>query len=267
MLKLRYITLISDLVLLIGAFVLSYGLRVGWVWSTDLPFQPYFISASAAALGWILVLLSFRGYNPDVRFTRPVHLLKVTIAGVTGTALFGLIYYFVQKEFFSRLLLVYIFAFGTGLMVLFHLFMQHMEKRLILSGIGITKVLIIGSHRGVEAFIQKLQRNSSRYVPVAILDGYGTKLKEISGVPVLGKLNILEDTIEQHDIGAIVQADNIEQVVNILHFCEQQSLEYYLLPYALGSYHQDGLSVKRIEQPLITPGTGKKRSLWEHLLS
>lgn len=265
-LKLRYLTLVLDYFLLLGAFTLAYFVRVGFVWSSDFPFEPYFWTSLVAGLVWLMSLLVFRGYNPAVRFTRMIHILKVIVAGFTGTALFGLIFYFGQQSLFSRLLLTYIFVFGSLGMILFHLLMQSIEKKLLCKGHGTLRTLIIGSNRGVKSFIEALQKNHSPYLPVAILDGYGTKQKEILGVPVLGKLNILEETVDEYLIDAIVQGDNVEQVVNIVHFCEQNQLEYYLLPYLLGMY-QDTLRVQMIEKPLIAPEKSGGRSWAEKLLS
>lgn len=265
-LKLRYLALILDYLLLVAAFSLAYFVRVGFILSSDFPFLPYFWTSLAAAGLWIAALLVFRGYTPSVRFTRWIHLIKVLVAGLTGTALFGLVFYFGQKALFSRLLLFYIFLFGTGIMLLFHLIMQSIEKRMIQKGYGNVRLLIIGSNRGVKSFIKKLKKQTSPYVPVAILDGYGTREKDVAGVPVLGKLNILEETIEKERIDAIVQGDNIEQVVNIHSFCQKHQLEYYLLPYLFGAYQGD-LQIRMLEQPVISPRSPKHRSMWEKILS
>lgn len=264
-LKLRYLTLVLDYLLLLGAFSLAYFVRVDFIFSTDLPFSAFFQVSMIAAALWLAALLVFRGYNPSIRFTRTIHLMKVVVAGVTGTAAFGLIYYFVQKAFFSRLLLVYIFIFGTGVMLLFHLGMQQLEKHLIRKGYGNIPVLLIGSNRAVKGFIHRLKKNTSPYVPVAILDGYGTSLKEIAGVPVLGKLNILEETVDKYDIQAVVQGDNIEQVVNIHHFCQKHRLNYFLLPYLFGTYQGD-LQISVLERPVINP-LPRTKTFWESLLS
>lgn len=251
-LRLRYLTIFVDYFLLIAAFALAYFVRVGFIFSSDFPIEPYFRTAMIAAAVWIVSLVIFRGYSPNVRFNRLIHFLKVLIAGVTATAAFGLIFYFAEKVLFSRLLLIYMFVFGTGVMMLFHLMMLSVERQLIKKGYGIHRLLIIGSNRGVRSFIESLKKNQSSYVPVAILDGYGTSQREIEGVPVLGKLNILEETVEKYHIQAIAQGDNIEQVVNIHSFCFQHGLDYYLLPYLFGAY-QGQLQVSFLEKPVIHP--------------
>ena len=264
-LKLRYLTIFVDYILLIAAFVLAYFFRVGLIFSSDLPFENYFYVALITALVWIGILLVIRGYNPSVRLTRPIHILKVFVAGLSATAVFGLIFYFTQLALFSRLLLVYIFLFGSMAMILFHLLMQYIEKKLIKKGYGNIRLLIIGSNRGVKSFVDELRKNTSPYVPVAVLDAHGTSQKEIFGVPILGKLNILEKVIDEYKIDAIVQGDNIEQLINIHSFCQQQGLDYYLLPYLFGAY-QGQLQVKILEKPVIAPDKRGKVSIFESLL-
>lgn len=249
--KLRYLTFFLDYLVLMVAFTAAYFARVGFLFSTDFPFLPYFYTALLASGVWISSLMVFKGYTPTVRFTRVIHHVKIMVAGFTGTAAFGILFYFTQKTLFSRLLLLFIFLFGCTLLSSFHLALRQLEIFLIKKGYGNIRLLIIGSNRGVKSFIESLKQSPSPYIPVAILDGYGTSQKEIVGVPVLGKLNILEEAIDRYHIDAIVQGDNIEQVINIVHFCEQHELDYYLLPYLLGMV-QDHLTIRTLEKPLIT---------------
>ncbi|MDF2378975.1 MAG: hypothetical protein P1V18_01990 [Candidatus Gracilibacteria bacterium] len=248
--NLRLITLFVDYLLVITAFMLAYWARVGMIDSTDFPFTPYMWSAVITGLVWVGVLMVLRGYSRQQRLTETNQLIKVLLAGLTGSALFIGVFYFAEKVVFSRLLLVYSSVFGISLMLIFHVLMTLFEKKLIKQGTGVTRALIIGSNRGVKRFINKLKKNTSPYIPVAILDGYGTKLEEISGVPVLGKLNLLEKVVDEHQIDVIVQGDNIEQVLNISSFCKKNALDHYILPYLLGVY-QDNVDIVTIEQSLI----------------
>lgn len=249
-LRLRIATMVLDALLVILAFLLAYAARVGFIDSTDFPFQPYMWSAVVTAFIWVGVLVVFRGYSTQRRLTELNQLLKVAVAGLTGTALFIGVFYFTQKVVFSRLLLVYSSLFGITLMVLFHVAVTWLEKSLIRKGYGNVRLLIIGSNRGVKHFIQLLKKNVSVYQPVAILDGYGTSQTEVAGVPVLGKLNILEKTVDDYHIDAIVQGDNLEQIINIILFCQNHRMNYFLLPDVMNmSHHQ--LEVKMCETPVI----------------
>lgn len=249
--KLRLITIFSDFLLLIAAYSFSYFLRVDFIFSTDLPFKPFLGTAFFSAFVFIITMLLLRGYHPQLRFMNLPHILKILVSSGTATAAFGITYYFVQKAYFSRLLLVYLFFFGFTTILLLHLFMEWLEKHLIIKGFGRIPVLLIGTNRGVESFVNALINNRSPYFPIGILDGYGTSKKELNGVPVLGKLNRLEEVIEEHNVQAIVQGDQIEQVINLVHFCKQRGLSYYLLPYLLGMV-QERMKIEQLELPVMS---------------
>ncbi len=262
---LRAITILLDFPVLLLAFSVAYFLRVGFIFSTDLPFSQVFLIGMLSAAVWIGCLLVLRGYRLSARIHELSHVAKILIAGMTATAAFGLLFYFVQREFFSRLLLLSLFLFGCAFMSLFHIIMQKLEQRLLKQGKGITKLLVIGTNRGVHSFIRLLQEHHSPFVVVAILDGYGTGEKEIAGVPVVGKLNQLESIVEEKGIDAIVQGDNIEQTINLVQFCEQRGLRYYLLPSVLGVY-QDELSIHTLEKPLMTLSRGSRESILSRII-
>lgn len=263
--RIRFLTVIGDTLILIIGFIAAYFLRVGFIFSSDLPFAPYFVASVLSSMVWVVSLLIFRGYQMGIRLTRRRQILKILIAGIAGTGAFGFLYYFLEKAVFSRLLFFSIFILGSVLSIFWHFVAQTLEDHVIQKGIGTTRLLLIGSNRGVEALIKKLQEGRSPYVPVAILDGYGTSLKSVAGVPILGKLNILEDTISRLKIDGIIQGDNLEQTINIVQFCKQKNLQYFLLPYLLGMF-QEQLQLQYLEQPLLTSHFQKKSSLIEKLL-
>lgn len=263
MVYLRLITVVFDLISLFAAFAFSYFLRVGFIFSTDLAFTPYAKTAAVSGFLWILSLLLFRGYHPSIRLTRPDQLIKILFAGIIGTSAFGLLFYFWQKAVFSRLLLLLIFFFGCFSVLVVHALMRLLEKAMIQKGYGLKRLLIIGTNRGVKSFLETLQKFTSPYIPVAILDGYGTGKKEVSGIPVLGKLNLLEDSVKQYRIEGIVQGDNPEQVLNLLYYCKQHKISYYLLPYFFGMVH-DHLKIKFLEKPVLM--FEEDRRLLERLL-
>jgi FlaA1/EpsC-like NDP-sugar epimerase len=99
--------------------------------------------------------------------------------------------------------------------------------------------LIIGTTREAVNLIGQLQKNHSPLTPVSILDGRGSKEKEIHGVPVEGKLNKLEETIAKHDITHLIQCDEPEQVLNLLSACRNRGISYIILPSVFGIIEGD----------------------------
>ena len=119
--------------------------------------------------------------------------------------------------------------------------------------------LIIGVTRESKRLVELLNKGRSPLKPVAILDGRGTKETEIDGVPVRGKLNKLDDVINE-GITHLIQCSDLEQSLNLLSACRKSRITYMLLPSVLGIVERD----ERIESLEGQPVTmvAPKRGWW-----
>lgn len=257
-LRLRLLALLTDFLLLIVAFILAYFLRVGWIFSTDFEFFPYLVVVIPTCVVWIVFLLIFRVYRLQEGWFSAEHYLRIFLGSIAGIAVFGFLFYLFYRLQFSRLLLVYGYVLATVFLTVSHLGFQALQRHFVAHGKGIIRVLILGSNRAADQLIDLLLRESSEHVPVAILDGYGAHVKELHGVPVLGKLDKLESTVQTYRIDEIIQVDNLEQTINIINFCSQKGLSYTMLPSLLGVYSHHsrellgGLSVLRVRSRGLT---------------
>lgn len=248
-----------DYIALLAAFGLAYFIRVGFIFSTDFPFFPYFGVALFVSLAWVGFFVVFRIYALETRTDAREHIIRLFLVNILGTGTFLLFFFMFRKLLFSRLILVYVFLISTLLLILVHYFSQKIRGAYSRRSVGISRVLIIGSNRSAEKLIRSLKSLASKHKPIAILDGYGSGKKEVFGVPVLGKLNILESTVDEYKIDEIVQVDNIEQALNLITFCQQKGLKYAMLPSLLGVFH-DQIEVERLEfQPIVRLKERKKR--------
>ena len=158
---------------------------------------------------------------------------------VMSIAFFVLLYFYTQEFFYSRLISIYSLLFiAVFLSLNKYLFAFIARRQYIRNKIG-KKTLIIGANITAENVIQFLQKNSPLHNIVGILDAYGTKKKNIGGIPVLGKMNVFEKTVDQYGIEEIIQADNIEQSLNVVNFCEMRGIEYFLSPSLSGLFHEN----------------------------
>lgn len=231
--------ILTDAILFVGGFVLAYFLRVGWILSSDFPFDPFLKSVLVTAPLWVAVLATSKGYA-IMRNQRSVQItLRIIYSTVIAVALFTLIYYFWFTAFFSRLLLVYAFLLTTVIILVWHNLYQVILRTILRTGSPQFPTLIVGATREVEELINTLNANKSPLTPVAILDGQGSKKSEIQGVPVLGKLNKLEETLNSHSITHLIQASDLEQNLNLLSACRNRSITYILLPSVLGMVQRD----------------------------
>lgn len=229
-----------DFILILASFCLAYFVRVGFIFSTDFPFHQYLPVVIFSSLLTIVFAFLIKTYKEDQKALSLHHFLRTGFSSILQTALFALFFYFFYQSIFSRLILVYIAFFSLFLVYGGHVVFDKFARSLYAKGRGgVVRTLLIGTNREAQKMVKFLQKNKSRNYVVAILDGYGSSLKEIEGLPVKGKLNKLEEIVKSDKIEQIIQVDNLEQVMNLLLFAKKNNLTYVLVPSVLGEYHQD----------------------------
>lgn len=258
----------TDYLLILFSFILAYFVRLGFssaadfpfftfegfYFSSDFPFWHYFLPAIPAALLWVFILYYARAYKIEQNVRNFRHVERVVFASMVGIAAYLLTFIFLRKEVFSRLMIVYLLVLSSFFIWLNHYLYSVLARRYYKQGIGVYRTLIIGTNREAQTLVEQLKSRSSLHMPVAILDGYGSKLKDIAGVEVMGKLNKFEDTVREQKIDQIIQTDNLEQTINIMNFALKNKIKYALLPSLFGAYRKkqsveelEGVPVLRIE--------------------
>lgn len=226
--------LVTDVVLMVGAYAAAYFLRVGLILSTDFPIDKYLQTVFLVAPFW-LVIMGFLGIFRLLRVqSSPRNLCHILFSCVMALALYTLAYYFLFNNFFSRKLLVYAALAHVLLTVVWHLAFDQWQRRILRRKPAAYPVLVIGANRDAERVIRLLEDRQSPLKPVAVLDSQGTSAKEIAGVPVRGKLNKLEDVIREEGISHLLQCADLEHTINLLSLCRQHGITYMLLPSVLG---------------------------------
>lgn len=226
--------LLTDIVLFIGSYILAYFLRVGFILSTDFPLEKYATIVVVIAPVWLLIL----SYLGVFRLTRVQagkrNLSYILFACLMALSLFTLTYYFVYGQFFSRLLLIYAGVFSFILTEIWHAAFDQWQRHMLRKDPPSYPLLVIGANREAERMIRLLEEKQCPLKPVAVLDGRGTSLKEIAGVPVMGRLNKLEEVIKEKKINYLLQCADLEHTLNLLSLCRQHRITYLLLPSVLG---------------------------------
>src|SRR3989344_829694 len=98
--------LISDLLLFVATYALAYFLRVGFIFSSDFPFDRYILTAVIAAPLWLIVLSTTRTFFLTHNQMTLRNGAYIAYAGAVGISIFTLLYYFQYVQFFSRTLLL-----------------------------------------------------------------------------------------------------------------------------------------------------------------
>ncbi len=231
--------LVGDVAVFLATYVLAYFARVGWILSTDFPFHRYFLIACAVAPFWLLVLVSMRTFALTRRQSSPKNGAYITEAAVIGIALFALAYYFTFGLFFSRRLLLYALVLSACGTWIWHMLYGQFMRHALRWNPPSFRALVIGVTRESQALIAMLNQARSPIMPVAVLDASGVKDREIHGVPVMGKLNRLEDVLREQRITHLIQCADLEQSLNLLSACRKNGITYMLLPSVLGIVERD----------------------------
>lgn len=226
--------LLTDAVLFVGAYTAAYFLRVGFIVSTDFPLNLYLQTVLIITPLWLLVLAELGVFRLIRVQTETRNLSYLLFSCIIASSLFTLAYYFLHDQFFSRLLLVYAGGLNFILILVWHLAFDAWQRRILRKNPPAYPVLIIGANRDAEKLIALLNEKQSPLKPVAVLDPQGTSKKELAGVPVLGKLNILEETIKKVKPKYLVQCSTLEHTINLISVCRNHGIIYCLLPSVLG---------------------------------
>jgi FlaA1/EpsC-like NDP-sugar epimerase len=243
---LRVLHIVADGMLIWGSFVLAYFIRVGFIFSTDVPFGPYaWVSLFAAAV-WSLVLLLTRYYKvPPLGIWKSMIFVFLGAACSTGFLLAA--YFFNVGGFFSRLMTLY--AIGLAFCALastngiFRAYAGHMKKH----SKYLHKTLIIGANRIAERLIDRINKDPfAAYEIVGVLDPYGIH-KKIEHSTILGKMNAFEYVCEREKVTAVIQCDGFEHTISIISYCDENKIQFQFVPSLRGVF-EDNLRMRRIAQ-------------------
>ena len=253
--------LFTDLLIFTGAYAFAYFARVGFIFSSDFPFDRFLIAVLLVAPAWLAMLIGTRTFALLRAQRSPRTLAYVVFAGVGGASLFTLVYYFLFGAFFSRGLLALALVLSIVCTWAWHLAFGFASRKLMRADPATYPTLIVGATREAAQLIKALQEKKNPLKPVAVLDGKGTKEHAIEGVPVLGKLNKLEETLAKYKITHLIQCSDLEQSLNLLSACRKRGIAYVLLPSVLGIVERDE-KVEVLEGRQVTV-VRPKTALWQ----
>lgn len=226
--------LATDAILFIGTYTLAYFIRVGLILSTDFPIDLYLRTVLAVAPMWLATLTALGVFELTTIQGSRRNILHMFAGAIIGLAFFTLAYYFTNNLFFSRLLLVYAGVLSFVVPLIWHLAFDQWQRRIYRKLPAAYPLLIIGINREAERFIKLLEEKQSPFRPVGILDPQGSSQKDVAGIPVLGKLNKLEEVVKSLKPTHLMQCSNLEHTINLMSVCRQHRMTYLLLPSVLG---------------------------------
>ncbi len=273
--RLKMTQIIVDGILILVAFAIAYFLRIsfsfmssfpflewnGYFISSEFPFNQYMIVALTTMPISLLFMFFARSYKLSQQINSWRHFQRIVFVALQNVAVFMVFYYFAYRNFFSRLILVYIFVFTLLLVYGWHRLFRWIMQKSSEREVGIYRTLVIGANRPAEVMVRQLLATKSHLKPVAVIDAHGRRKGMIAGVPVVGKMNRFERTIADHDIDYILQVDHLEQSLNIINYALQNNIRYVMPPELLGIFQGHQLFEEVEGQPLLKVYPKKK---WWH---
>ena len=240
-----------DCIFIVASFAAAFYVRLGSFYSTDFPFEPYLENALLITPLWLLFLTWGGRYKLKEQSFSEI-LRSISLGSLAGAMLFVLIFFFRREIFFSRAIVFLIFTFGMLGGVLSYFLEKNLEKWKVSQGKDVHNTLVIGANRAAKAIIRRLIKSKSRHQPVAIIAPFGSSQKEISGIPIVGKLDALEKTVEKYEIREIILCDGSEQMLNLLSFAEGRFLDFRVSPEILGVFRENIAPEVLAGKPVLT---------------
>lgn len=243
----RMIQIFIDLLMVYGAFLGAYFLRVGFVFSSDFPFPLFALLSAGAAVAWIGFLVFSKYYRipPRDGARSGFDMALAIVGGVIAVGLLIVTYFFPREILFSRLIGVYALVLGSVWLIvsheIFNALLAHRKK----NQKEVYRTLLVGANRVAEKIIRAINQNPyAPYQIIGVIDPYGLS-RSIQGSEILGKLNALETICEEKNIHAIIQCDAFEHTINLISLCEEKNIKFQFDP-ALRGIFEDNLRIREI---------------------
>ncbi len=238
--RIRYITILTDLILINLAFATAYIARYQWQWLRPVIFyQPYSAYLGQQLVYNLLLILTFSQSRVWRRRRGEFwidEVSRITYATAAAITLMMAITFFVQPDTFSRLMLFWALFFT----VLF-ISLSRLVRRLILSilyqrGIVVDRVLIVGSGEAGRGVIRTLMaRPDLGFKAIGYLDD-GTEENNIGSgrIPHLGSYQDLEKILQKepklHTVFIALPGEMHRQISDLLYVCYRYGVRAQVVP-------------------------------------
>jgi exopolysaccharide biosynthesis polyprenyl glycosylphosphotransferase len=249
--RIRIITIASDLILINLAFVLAYVVRYRWEWLIAVqfpePFSRYFSHQIVLNVLMILTLSQSKVWRRRRGEFWVDELSRITYATAAGVTMMMAVTFFVQPTPFSRLLLLW-----ASLFIILFVGLSRLVRRWVLShlyrrGIGVDRVLVVGSGEPGRGLIRTLlARADLGFQAIGYLDdgrqenniGLG-RIPHLGDYKDLGKL--LSSREKPHTVFVALPGEMHRQMTHILQICQRHGVRAQAVPDLLQ------LSLNRVE--------------------
>lgn len=236
-----YVTV--DLILVVVAYALAYGLRFRWLgWiplfferpGTYLEFDIYMSYLWFILPGYLVILLANGVYRPQRSSGRFLESMRIVRINIIGMFYVMALLFLIKEINISRLFLVVFFLLNIGLELLYRLILRKVLRKLRKEGYNIKHVLLVGYSRTTEGLIDRMVANPQwGYHVIGILDDTMESGTRYKGIPVIGPLSSLEQQLEDYDLDEInitMKLEDYPRLAEIVAKSEKSGVHTKFLP-------------------------------------
>lgn len=234
--------LLTDTLLAGGAFILAYVTRVAVPFPQPAevgPFYEYVGMLLIHTASILLVLFFARLYNLALS-SRVDEFYGIVAACTIGTLMGVAVGSLTLQDFnvgrdYSRVMLLYVWAFSILLLTLGRLLNGWLRRRLIRSGWGRRRVLILGTGPIAQMILQKIIWTPSLgYDVVGLLSNNGDVPASVLDVPVIGKTAQLGEIIATQPMDEVIIAlpeeTSHQEILWLISECERGRVTIRVYP-------------------------------------
>ena len=228
------IALVAGDAVIAGASVLvGYWLRYGKA-DQALPIKPYMAAIPVVVFLYLFALAVNRQYRSWRGLTLVDQLLTLYLGiGLAAVLMFAAIEAANLGQSFSRLSIVPAVIFSTVLMTAERYLLRQYETSLRRKGIGTERVLMVGTGKGAELLIRRMNmfpQYGYRVVGVASDD---QTEESFFGAPVVGKIAALPELVRHLHVQQVflaIPGAERDRLLHLIKLCENENLEFKIVP-------------------------------------
>lgn len=216
------------------SFVLAYYMRVG------LESAPEFLNVSIYEYlklsiylipVWIFIYSIVDLYDTHVGRGLFSIFKKVFISNSVAILLLSLGIFFAKSQFFSRLILIFIWIFSIVLVMVGRILVKSIQRYLLQFGISRRNVLLIGDNDTSEFVAAEIRKNPQLGLKIiGVVNGenrHGDILRH------LGSINQIKTIVKKYKIDEIIMAETKlprKTISDIIQYCTNANLKFKFIP-------------------------------------
>ncbi len=244
-----------DWLMVVAAFLAAYHSRlnvgdVDFFWPLE-QYMPFVLVVSSL---WMIIFALAGMYSPKRLVKRWDH-LSSTVVGVAGGTMLVVAWPFLtRQEFFSRLVVIYLFVFAALFVTIGRWLVGSIQQSLYRYGVGIHRVLIVGVNQVARELVAKIaddKRLGMRLV--GLLTTETAEAGELSE-KVLGAASNIERLVAKDQVDEIIVADSNapkELLLKLISYAEERGITLKISPTLLEVYSSRILATDLAGLPIL----------------